>query len=234
MTLDKQKMIRLSGILGIIGAVLCAVSDLLFEGMPVSGKEVTFENMALLIPYGRTIAGALLGVLVIPLWLFILVPMYYALKPAGKWFVIPVILLFAHYIAVATAYHGSYALYTAGYYALANVGGESKTILLEMIEKFMAFKTGLFYTVAITNFLGSIWFIITVLFRPTLYKRWMVIFTPLLTMQLRILCKQLPAPIGGYILPPTGSILFAVFFLITTLVSWNYNGEAKNEFNAGI
>lgn len=229
MSVEKQKMLRLAGVLSIIGALLCAVSDLLLMCGPVSAKDINLIYMASNIPYNRTMTGAILGVAVIPLWLFVLFPLYHALKPAGKWFAIPVILIFAHLIAVSTAYHGAYAFYSAGYYALANVGGEAKTILLEMIDKFMVFRTGLFYTVVTISLLGSVWFIIAVLFRPTLYKRWMVIFTPLLIIPVGILCKQLPAPIGGYMMPPSGSIVFAVFFMFATVVTWKLTGNVTKK-----
>ena len=227
MTLDKQKMIRLAGILSIIAALLCAVSDLLLGCGPVSGKEISLENMAM-IPYGRTMAGALLGAAVIPFWLLILFPLYEALKPAGKWFAVPVVFLLAHHIAIATLYHGAYAFYSAGYHALAAASGEAEIILSEMINEFMVFRTGLMY-VSSTFLLASVWFMIAVLFRPTRYKRWMALFTPLLVIPIKLLCSNLPAPIGGYIVPPIGTIVYAVFFLITTQVSWNYNYNEESK-----
>lgn len=215
-----QKIIRLAGILSIIGGLLCAVSDLLLGcGGPISGKEVTLANMAL-IPYERTLMGAILGVAVIPLWLFVLIPLYHALKSAGKWFAIPVVLLFAYLIAASTAYHGAYAFYGAGYHALAMAGRDTPAVITEMINRFMAFRSGLVYITTIPLILGSVWFVITVLFRTTLYKRWMAIFSPLIFIPVAILCKQLPAPIGGYILPPSASIVFTIFFTLATVVIW--------------
>lgn len=222
MITEKQKMLRIAGIVSIIAALLCAVSDLLLRCGPVSGKEITLANMAM-IPYSRTMIGALLGATVIPLWLLILFPLYEALKPAGKWFVIPIVILFAHHIAIATLYHGAYAFYSAGYHALAAANGEEKTILLEMIDRFLAFKTALSYIAMISCGLASIYFIITILFRPTGYKKWMVIFTPLIAIPIGLLCKNLPAPIGGYITPPAGTIAYAIFFILTTKVTWKYS-----------
>ena len=221
MSIENQKTIRLTGILSIIGGLLCAISDLLLGCGPVSGKEITLENMAL-IPYERSLIGAILGIAVIPLWLFVLIPLYHALKPAGKWFAIPVILFFAYHIAASTAYHGAYGFYGAGYHALAAATGDTQAVITEMINRFMVFRSGLVYVATIPIILGSIWFIITVLFRTTLYKRWMVIFSPaLFYIPVRILCIQLPAPIGGYILPPAASIGYTIFFILTTIVTWN-------------
>jgi hypothetical protein len=221
MSIENQKIIRLTGILSIIGGLLCAISDLLLGcGGPMSGKEVTLANMAL-IPYEYTLIGAVLGVAVIPLWLFVLIPLYHALKPAGKWFAIPVILFFAYNIAASTVYHGAYAFYGAGHHALAAAAGDIQTVITEMMNRFMVFRSGLLYITAIPIILGSVWFIIAVLFRTTLYKRWMAIFSPLLAIPAAILCIQLPAPIGGYIVPPSGSIVYTIFFILTTIVTWN-------------
>ena len=228
MGIVNQKMIRLAGIISIIGGLLCAMSDLLLRCGPVSGKEISLEFMAASIPYGCTMAGAILGVAVIPLWLFILFPLYHALKPAGKCFAVPVVLMFFYNFAVSTVYHGAYAFYSAGYYALGAVNDEAKAILLEMIGNFMAFRSGLLYMITPTILLGSVWFIVTVLFRPTLYKRWMAIFTPLLSIPVMILSHQLlPAPIGRYIVPPAASMVYAIFFIFTTIVTWNIEKKGQ-------
>ena len=216
--------IRLAGILAITGALLCAVSDLLLMCGPISGEEVSLALLAS-IPYESTLIGAILGVAVIPLWLFVLIPLYDALKPAGKKFAIPVVLLFAYNMVASTVYHGAYAFYGASYHALAEAEGDMLIVLTEMMDRFMAFRSGLLYITMIPLILGSIWFIIAVLFRTTHYKRWMVIFTPFpLMLPLLFLIRQLPAPIGGFIIPPAGSVLYMIFFALITIVTWK-NGK---------
>lgn len=225
--------IRLAGILAITGALLCAVSDLLLMCGPISGEEVSLALLAS-IPYESTLIGAILGVAVIPLWLFVLIPLYHALKPAGKRFTIPVVLLFAYNMVASAVYHGAYAFYGAGYHALAKAEGDMLIVLTEMMDRFMAFRSGLLYITMIPLILGSIWFIIAVLFRTTHYKRWMVIFTPFpLMLPLVLLARQLPAPIGGFIIPPAGSIVYMIFFTLTTIITWE-NGKKHEEIKDNV
>lgn len=227
MTAEKQKIIRAAGIMAILGGIINIVSDQLLYNGPVSGRELDLLFMATNIPYSRILTGAILGAgLGIPLWFFILIPMYYAIKPAGKWFSYPVVIFFGHLVILSALYHGSGALLGACYYLSVNAGIDSAAVVSEMMDKVKAYEAAIFVIYPISMGLSSILLIFAVFFKKTLYKRWMVLCTPIISMPVIFtISNQLPAPIGGYFAPMDGSLMFTVFFILTTSVTWNYNNH---------
>ena len=217
--MEDQDSLRLTGIVSIIAALLCTVADLFLLGLPISGKEITLEAMAM-IPHWRLVVGSTLGIVVIPFWLLGLWPVYAALKPAGTWFSIPVVVLLGYSFVVSTAFHGAYAFYGAGFQAQAVATGEAQTILKEMMDRFMDYRTAFTYVTVPALFIGSIWFIATVLSGRTLYSRWMAIFVPPIGSLPFLLFRLLPAPIGGYVATSMPSMGYVIFFVFATVVTW--------------
>jgi hypothetical protein len=141
-----------------------------------------------------------LGVIVIPpFWLLGLWPVYEALKPAGKWFAWPAALFLGYALTFFPLFHGAYAFYAAGYQALAAVSGDAQSTLTEMIERFLAVRGALYALIAVSATLGSLWFVVAVVFRRTRYARWMAVISPLLVPMVSPLVRLLPAPMGGYV-----------------------------------
>jgi len=224
-----RQAVRLSGILAIAGGLINAVSDLLLYSGPIDGKDVTLEYLGTLPhPYSLTLTGAVLGAAVgIPLWFFILVPLYYSLKDAGACFRTPVIVLFGYLVILSSAYHGAFALYAAGYRALRLAGGESAGLLADMIEKFLMFKNALGMFWFLTALLFSAWFIAAVLLRKTRFAKWAALWTPVMSVPVSIISSLIPAPMGGYIRPMASTLAITLFFVLVTRTVWHY--EEKNK-----
>ncbi len=228
--MTKKKFLRTCGILGIIGGLINIAADLMLIVGPLPGNY-GLDAMSVYTPFKLCMAGSLLGAAVgIPMWLFILIPLYYALKPAGKVFAVPVVILLGHNFILSAVFHNMAALAHAAYTAVANVGAESKPVLEEMISRFDLYimRIGPFYAISLA--LGSILLIIAILSGKTLYKRWMAVFSPLLVMLIMFVSNNLPAPVGGYFAPYDGSLMYTVFFLITTIAVWNYQEQSQNNF----
>lgn len=220
--MTKQKLIRICGILAILGGIINGISDLMLIVGPFPGNY-GFMTMAMHIPFKMSLAGSILGSAIgIPMWLFILFPLYYALKPAGNRFAIPIVLLMGHTFIMGAVVHSACALYHSGYYALANVGAESTLVLEEMIAKFDLFFARIPIPFAVSLAAASLWLIVAIVSGKTLFKRWMAIFSPLLAIAITFVSSLLPAPIGGYFAPYDGSLMFTIFFLVTTIAVWKY------------
>ncbi|MDA8017906.1 MAG: hypothetical protein MPN21_10705 [Thermoanaerobaculia bacterium] len=69
--------------------------------------------------------------------------------------------------------------------------------------------------------LASLGFTVIVLLGRTRYPRWMAFASPILVPLTKPLTGALPAPIGGYLRPAAGSIIWTLFFLLTTITIWN-------------
>jgi len=220
--MTQRKVIRICGLLAILGGIIKIIADWLLIVGPFPGNY-GFETMAAQTPFRLSLAGSLLGAAVgIPMWLFLLVPLYYALKPAGKGITIPVVLLLGYTFVLSAVFHSAAGLFNAAYSALANVGAESKPVIDEMIAHFDLYvaRLPIFYGIGLG--LGSLLLLVSILSGKTLYKRWMAVFSPLLAMAIMAVSNRLPAPIGGYFAPYDGSLMFTLFFLITTIAVWNY------------
>lgn len=220
--MTKQKLIRICGVLAILGGIINGIGDLMLIVGPFPGNY-GFMTMATHIPFEMSLAGSILGGAIgIPMWMFLLFPLYYAVKPAGNCFAIPIMLLIGHMIIICAVIHSACALYHAAYYALANVGAESKPVLEGLIAQFGMFETTMKLSFMVTCVAGSLWLIVGIVSGKTLYKRWMSIFTPLLVIAIHFVSNRLPAPIGGYFAPYDGTLMFTLFFLVTTIATWNY------------
>jgi len=230
LALERHSMLRLAGLLSILCTLVNAVADLLLfgGGLPVSGAEITVEALRS-VPYQSVFIGSILGVIVIPFWLLGLWPVYEALKPAGPWFAWPAVLFLGYALTLFPLFHGAYAFYAAGYQALAAVSGEAQSTLTELIEKFLAVRGTLYALVAVNATLGSLWFIVAVVFRRTRYARWMAVVSPLLVPVASPLVRWLPAPMGGYVLPPFATLVFTFFFVLATVVTWNCTAQTEKE-----
>jgi hypothetical protein len=209
-----------------LGEIINIIADLLLIVGPFPGYY-GFETMAAHTPFELSMAGSILGAVVgIPIWLFLLVPLYYILKPAGQKFAVPVVITLGYTFVLSTVFHSAAALFHAAYSAPATVGVESQPAIVEIIARLdlYAARLPIFYATGIT--LGSAWLLVTILSGKTLYRRWMAVFSPLLAMIIPMLISpKLPAPIGGYFAPFDGSLMFTIFFLITTIATWNYQKE---------
>ena len=216
--------IRIAGILAIVGGIINIVSDQFLYNGPVSGKEMTLVFMAENIPYERILTGTILGAaLGIPMWLFILIPLYYAMKKAGNWFTYPVLILFGHLVFLSALFHGSAALFSACHFISANSGADFTALTSQMMDKVKAFEQVMFILYPISMGVSSLLLIIAILRKKTLFKRWMALFTPIITIPLIVMISnRIPAPVGGYFAPMDGSLMFTVFFILTTVVTWDY------------
>lgn len=222
MNKNQQRLTRIAGVIAIIGGFINMFSDLLLYNGPVSGREMTLLYMAVNIPYERTLVGAILGGAIgIPMWLGILIPMYYALKPAGKKFYVPILALFGQLIVISGAFHSAAALSSAGYY-VSSQSGVSNALINEMMDKYLAFQQGFGIIAVIVMALVSLWILAAIISRKTLYKWWTFFFTPIFSILIVFLfTNHIPAPIGGYFAPIDGSLVFTLFFITTTYVTWH-------------
>ncbi|MEM9456909.1 MAG: hypothetical protein AAGF11_22210 [Myxococcota bacterium] len=103
------------------------------------------------------------------------VPTYVALRPAGFMWAAPPAALLGYFLALGSAGHGSFFAHYSAVQAV-NAAAEDPAILpaLEALRSTLALYNLVMFLVPVSVLLiGSMWFSITVLTRPTLYPRWM-------------------------------------------------------------
>lgn len=219
-TPDTRKL-RLCALLGVIGGVVNAVSDVLLRYGPVAGDEITHEFMATM-PFTQTFVGALLGGVVgIPMWAFILVPLYEGLAPAGRRQAWALVVLFAHLFVVSAIYHTVYALYAAVFATLGHTEAANAPAALAHLEQRLVLFDNVLRTVwLVVGAVASLWFAIVALSRRTRFPRWAAAVTPIMAIPAVIVAERLPAPLGGYIRPWIGTGVFTLFFVMVAWTMW--------------
>jgi hypothetical protein len=225
-----QRLLRLAGCGAVAGGLANVVADYLLRGgpQPVAGSEITLATLGQ-VPFESVFAGSVLGAAVIPLWMLGLWPVYEGLRPAGAWLARIPVLFMGYGIAIAAGFHGAFAFYAAGYHALGAAPADAQPLLAELTERFRAYHDALFVLLAVTWTIGSVGFIVATAFFRTHYARWMAAASPLLVPLTMPLVQALPAPVGGYVRPIHGTVVWTLFFLLSTAVVWNLGEKRRLE-----
>ncbi len=219
--LGEAKLVLVCGLIGILGAFLTIISDVILLGR--GGNASSFfmfgtEIMGHLESWRITI-GTYMGVFVLPFQIFGLATVYYGLKPAGKALSFLTVLIAAHALIMGVAYHVSYAFIGSGWMAHYGIGAGSRS-LTELIGKYGFYVNLAGIIILVELLLSSIFFVMAVLKKKTLYSKWMCLFNPIFIYLIMLpLIYFIPSPLGGYI-APTYLNLSTMFFLIlsTTVV----------------
>ena len=228
-----QTLLRAAGLLAVAGGIANGVGDYMLQGGPEPGPGVNTYAQLAEAPYDWVFLGSIIGNAAIPLWLLGFWPVYVALAPAGRRLALPPVLFLAYAFSIFPGYHGSYALYAAGFQAQAAAPAELASTLATMVDRMQAYHAAVLNLITVSAPIGSLWFAAVVLFGKTLYARWMAILSPILVPLTQPVAEMLPGPYGAYIRPAWGTTIFTLFFLITTIVTWNASPERDGEPSAG-
>ena len=218
MTLTPNTILRISGIAGILGALLTASGDLLYHHIPGSARSIAGRMSAL--PLGRLVNAGMLGLLGAWFYFLALFHIYYAFLPVGATFALILSLIFA---LVMIAYGVDHASYFA-------IGSSAHVAAQHDLDVDAAGQTGaaLFSRlVAITYIpvaLASLLMLYGILSGRSTYPRWVVIFLPVIPYLLRVpILKILPGRARELIRDSYDNFVLLVFFIVSTLVLWKLN-----------
>jgi len=235
---NDSQLILLTGIVGMIGALLMVISDVILLARPISGCEALVsgarENTIYLAQW-RLPVGSILGVVVLPLQIIGFWQILYALKPAGKWWSWPPFLIVAHMLIVGAAFHGTYAFVGTAlkaHYSLVQAGEAG---LPQMASLLHQYSDILFHISGAELVLASLWFVGAILFRKTSYPRWISVSNPLVcTSGLYLSAMLIPAPVGGYIAPIMFNLGIFTFLILSTIVLYRQASRARRKDQARI
>jgi hypothetical protein len=212
-------LILASGLGGILGVSLTLISDFILIGRPESSFsffKLGTESMAGF-PQWRITIGTFLGIIVIPMQLSGLVTMYYGLKSAGKIKALAVVLVTAHSLILAVAFHMSYAFIASGwklYYEL----GFGDVIALKMLKRFDYYWRIIIVIMAVEIIFTSIVYSVIILRGNTLYPKWMALFNPMFVLVYTyLIILFIPHPVGGFVAPAFLNLATLMFFIFSTV-----------------
>jgi hypothetical protein len=213
------KMILIAGLIGIIGALITVISDLVLIGKPTDALlffKLGTESMAGLSEWRITL-GTFLGVCALPFQIAGLIVVYYGLRPAGKVVSLIVVIIAAHALSMGVAFHGAYAFIGSGWRLYYQMNTHNK-IVIDLISKF-EFYWRIIITIMLSELTTfSILFAFIILKRKTLYPKWMSILNPLcVSLFIFPLVYIIPAPVGGFIASTYLNLCTILFFVSSTI-----------------
>lgn len=206
------------GSAGIIAVVLTIISDFILIGRPSSSYsflKLGTESMNGL-AHWRIIIGTFLGIIVIPLQVAGLIPVYLGLKPAGKIKSLIFVIAECHSAAIAAAFHISYA-FIAGSWKLYYAVGPKNAAASEMLRSFNLYWQITIIIIAVDIIISSGLYTFLVACRNTLYPKWMAFLNPLsIFLYTYLIILPIPKPAGGYVAPAFLNLSTLIFFLLST------------------
>ena len=241
MTVENSKLVRLAGIVAVIGAAVLAISDMLMLAATIDIADypklqayVDFmfdAEVMVAIPYRRLVWGGLLGVLALPAFLAGVWHVHQGLKSAGRRLSMPPTLLFAYAFILSPFIHGSFIYLGEYVHALNTVDTASQAVVVGMVTRLRSMLIVAYGVALIFILIGSIWFSVAVASRKTLFPRWMALANPvLIDVGVVLVCLILPKSITLYIWPAGLSITFLIFFALTTRLLWRVEKRGNGAF----
>jgi hypothetical protein len=213
-----QNIIKITGIIGIVAAVLVGTGEFLLHYSP-AGDYANDGNYVYLLQVSesRITWGHFLAVLGAPLYLVGFWHIYLGLKPFGK--IIPGVIFFitAYGFIFGTIWIGSRASIVLLAQANFATEGHNSEVLRGLMDYYILHSESLLEVTRATTLLSSLAFIVLVLTGKTLYPRWMAIFNPILLLVSSFILFAIAPAIGKFTLPIALNVGYFMFFTISTL-----------------
>ncbi len=224
--------LRITGILALSGAFLYAIGDVLLLASKASledyprlkpfGKLLSEAEKMVVLPPGRMLWGALIGVFATPLVLAGFWQVYQGLNGANETLTLLTGLLFAVASVIGAFVHGTF--YYMGEYvqALNKVDDGSQAVIADMIGRH---RRVLFITYApllVLIVIASILFSMLVASGETAFPTWMAAINPVtMTIGWMLIKRFLPQFVREWTEGAGFNIAYLLFFTFTTLTLWN-------------
>ena len=221
--MNNIKAIRTTGLAGITGALLMFAGDMFLYGGLYGGPEFFEQSRTIMgeIPQLRLMIGGALGPLAAIMYVIGCWQVYLALKPGGKTLAAIAFTGLGGMMIISGAYHAGFTnigLIIRAKNAVQEIDFEKLEMLLEQSWEFIGFLYNILFVFATV---GTIFFLIAIIFRKTRYPKWIILLTPTLLVFAAPLALYIPAPAGGIIYGGYINLVFMLFFIVSTVKLWN-------------
>ena len=231
MDIDMTTVLRTSGLLAALGALVYVIGDALLLASKASladsfnlqahPKLLSGAEKMVVLPWRRLIGGGLLGVfatlLVLPgFWLI-----FQGLVPAGLWLALPPVLFFVCASVIGAFVHGSFIYLGEYVQALNQVGAESQPVVARMLTHHRTIMAITYGFVAVCILVASIWYSTLVALGKTMFPAWMAVINPITVILAWLLLKRiLPTRVRDVTEGAGFNIGYVVFFISITVAIW--------------
>ena len=225
-------MLRVTGLIALLGTLLYAIGDVLLLAGKVSLDDYPklkpfakllsdAEKMIVLSPH-RMIWGALLGVFATPLVLLGFWQVYQGLGASNDWRVLITVGLFGIASITGAFVHGTFYYMGEYIHALNAVEEKSQAIIRGMIERHKKVLIVSYGPLLIFILIASVLFSVLVASGETLFPAWVAWINPVtMTIAWLLVKRVLPQFVRDWTEGAGFNIAYMAFFLCTTLTLWN-------------
>ena len=209
---QNRHWIIVSGIIGLLGAVLVGIGEFLLHYDPLARFSESGYDFMLAASNSRQSLGHFIGVLGAPLYVMGCWHIYLMLKPAGR------------KLAFAAFLIGSYGFMIGADWisSRASIGAivhlqESGVSLQSLVELYQLRYENLLTVIRITTLVLSVIIVYLVLTGKTYYRKFMAVFNPLVLLLLNFVIYLIVPSIGKFMMPIALNIGFGTFFILSLL-----------------
>ena len=231
MNMDMAPILRISGLLAIIGALVYAIGDVLllaskanladYPNLQAFAKMLSGAEKMVVLPWRRLFWGGLLGVFATLLVLQGFWLVFQGLLPAGLWLALAPVLLFASATVIGAFVHGSFIYLGEYVQALNQVSAESQPVVARMFSHHRTVMAITYGFVAACVVVASLWYSSLVALGKTIFPAWMAAISPITVILAWLLIKRiLPARVRDYTEGAGFNIGYLVFFISVTVALW--------------
>ncbi|HZF10901.1 MAG TPA: DUF6796 family protein [Thermoanaerobaculia bacterium] len=214
----EPRSFRAAGWIGIVGALATAVSDLALQYTPEASHLASRDYLYLLdVAPGRLLLGHFLGVFGILLEIAGFWQVSLGLRPAGRVPARSFFFLSAGTFALGTAFHAMFAPIGLALHALQETGA-APALLSAVAAAVRPAHQGLGAVILTGIAALSLLFSWLVVFRPTLYPRWMALCSPLPLALFFLLLTRFSLTLRLVLLPCGLNLANLVLFGLSTAV----------------
>jgi len=225
-------LLRITGLLALLGTLLYAVGDVL-----LLASKASLDNYPKLKPFAKLLSdaekmvvlsprrlmwGALLGVFATPFVIVGYWQIYQGFKSANATIAITTVSLFVIASVIGAFVHGTFYYMGEYVHALNKVEDGSQAVIAEMIGRHRKLLIITYAPVMILIVIASILFSIIVASGKTSFPIWMAGINPVTLMMAWLIIKRiLPQIVRDWTEGAGFNIAYLAFFAFTTVTLWN-------------
>jgi hypothetical protein len=208
----ERQIILLTGIAGLIAAVLVGAGEFLLHFDPLARYSETSYDFMLAASQERQTLGHFLGVLGAPLYVVGCWHIYLMLKPANQKLALVGFLVSAYGFMIGADWISSRA--SIGALVQLDASGSS---IGRLVELYKVRYESLLTVIRFTTLFLSIIYVYLVLSSRSRYEKWQVVFFPILLFLMNFLIYAISPAVGKYLIPIALNVAFGIFFLMSVL-----------------
>ncbi len=218
-TADSSPSRRVTGLIGLAGALLFFTGDMLFYGAPGSGAEfaLVLRQTVHTDSVERLFVGGLVGPIAACLCIVGFWHVYLNLRTHNRVLAIVAAASFAVSMVAGSAVH---TLWAARGLAM-KLCADPSVACRQVIGAIHIYWDIAYYLAATPGFFGAVVLAVAMLWGKSSYPRWMIVFNPaVLLLTLPYAAVLVPAPLGAPLTGGATNLSIALFFAMSVLSTW--------------